>query len=324
MIVASGASEPLSLLVHHDRPELFLDLIETGFPAARVSCCRSYDALAESVAEARPEVVLSYKFEPRPYPRAPVFAQSCVRWVHYGGAGIDHLAPWNPAQVTVTNSAGIASAAIAEYTLGAIYALNMRLPAFMHAQAERRWSAGEVTVSAGQTLCVVGLGHIGKSIAKLARTVGFRVIGVRKSGAAMDAADAVYPADRLAEALAQADHTAVIVPLTAQTRGLIGAKEIAAMKPGSTLINVSRGGVVEEAPLIAALEKNHLGGAVLDVFSAEPLPAGSPLWGLPNVIATPHIAGSFTGWERAAAEVFCENLRRYLAGTPLANTAEPG
>jgi phosphoglycerate dehydrogenase-like enzyme len=246
-----------------------------------------------------------------------------VRWIHYGGAGIDHLAPWDPAQVTVTNSAGIAAAAIAEYTLGAIYALNMRLPAFMRAQTERRWSAGEVTTGAGQTLCVIGLGHIGAAIAKLARAAGFRVIGVRRSGAAKDAVDAVYPPDRLAEALAQADHTAVIVPLTPETRGLIGAQEIAAMKPGGTLINVSRGGVVEEAPLIAALEKNRLSGLVLDVFATEPLPADSPLWALPNVIVTPHIAGSFSGWERAAAEVFCENLRRYLAGDPLANVAQP-
>ncbi len=320
---ATGTAKPISLLVHHDRPDLFLNLIETEFPGARVTCCLSYDALAETVSATQPEIVLSYKFEPRPYPRVPIFAQASVRWVHCGGAGIDHLAPWDPAQATVTNSAGIAAAAIAEYTLGAIYALNMKLPGYMRQQAECRWRTGEVTTGSRQTLCVVGLGHIGTAIARLARAAGFRVIGIHRSGDANDAVDTVYPTSRLAEALAQADHTAVIVPLTPETRGLVGAREIATMKPGGTLINVSRGGVVEEVPLIEALRENRLGGAVLDVFAAEPLAADSPFWALPSVIVTPHVAGSFTGWERAAAEVFCNNLRRYLAGDPLTNVADP-
>ena len=312
-----------SILIHHDRPDLFRDLIEPACPDARLTYCRNYDGLADAVSEAQPEIVLSYKFAQRPYPRASILASSSVRWIHCGGAGIDHLVPWDTAQVTVTNSAGIAAAAIAEYALGAVYALNMRLPLYMRQQAAQDWASGEVSTGSRQTLCVIGLGHIGSAIARMARGAGLTVIGVRRGDGPSDAVEEVYPITRLTEALSRADHTVVIVPLTPETRGLLGTVEIAAMKPGSTLINVSRGGVVAEAPLIAALSEARLSGAVLDVFAAEPLPEDSPFWTLPNVIVTPHVAGSFKGWERAAAEVFRDNLRHYLAGQPLSNVADP-
>ena len=315
--------EPLSLLIHHDRPELYLDLIEPEFPQVRVACCRDYDGLAKALDAARPEIVLSYKFLQRPYPRAALMARSSVRWVHCGGAGIDHLVPWDPTELTVTNSAGIAAKAIAEFTLGAVFALNIKLPRYQHQQAARVWDSGEVATGSPQTLCVVGLGHIGTAIARLARAAGLSVIGVRRGDGPCDAVDTVYPIARLSEALALADHTAIIVPLTPKTRGLIGKAEFDAMKPSSTLINVSRGGVVAEAPLIEALRNERLSGAVLDVFAAEPLPQDSPFWSLPNAIVTPHVAGSFRGWERAAAEVFRTNLRLYLAGQPLINVADP-
>jgi len=317
----SGAE--LTLLVHHDRPELFVDVIEAGFPQVRTLCCRTYGELADSVRQARPDILLSYKFEARPYPRDAAYGHPGLRWVHCGGTGIDHLIPWNPARVVVTNSAGLLAPIMAQYALCGIFALNLKFPAFVRAQASRQWRPRDVTSAAGQTLCVVGLGHIGQAIARLARAAAMTVIGVSRSGAPRDGIERVYKASHLREALARADHTAIVVPLTPQTRGLIGEREIAAMKPGASLVNISRGGVVDEAPLIAALSQGRLGGAVLDVFAREPLPEDSPLWGLDNVIVTPHSSSIFSGWERAAAEMFCANLRRFIAGEPLNNVVDP-
>lgn len=313
----------LTLLVHHDRPALFLDLIAARFPDLGIATCASYDALPAAVADAKPDILLCYKFEGRAYPRAAALAHPGTRWVHNGGTGVDHLVPWNPDEVTVTNSAGIMAPVLAEYTLAAILALNLRFPAFMRAQAAHAWQPQDVRHTRGQTLCIVGLGHIGQAIARLARAAGLTVIGVRRSGRPLDGIAPVYPVSALREAVAQADHTVVAVPLTPETRGLIGAEEITAMKPGATLVNIARGGVVEERPLIDALRSGHLGGAVLDVFATEPLPPESPFWTLPNVIVTPHSSSVFAGWERAAAEVFCDNLERYLAGQPLENVVDP-
>jgi phosphoglycerate dehydrogenase-like enzyme len=139
----------------------------------------------------------------------------------------------------------------------------------------------------------------------------------------MDGLDTVFGPERLHEALALADAVVLVLPLTERTRNLIDAPALAAMKPGAVLVNMARGGILDEAALAEALAAGGLGGAVLDVFAEEPLPAGSPLWDLDNVIVTPHVASVFAGWERKAAEVFADNLARRLAGEPLANVIDP-
>jgi phosphoglycerate dehydrogenase-like enzyme len=170
----------------------------------------------------------------------------------------------------------------------------------------------------GQTLCVVGLGDIGGSIAKLARALGMRVIGVTRSGrGGRGSRDAlrVYRTTALRAALARADFVVLTLPLSDETRGLVGPAELAALKPTAWLLNLARGPIVDEAALLAALRARRIGGAVLDVFDTEPLPTDHPLWGFDNVVVTPHISGPST--PREIGPIFNDNLRRYATNRPL-------
>lgn len=313
----------LRLLVHYDRPELFLDVIQARFPGVAVDCCRSYGALAPDLAAFGPEILYCIKFEGRPYPREAVLAQATLKWAAVGGAGVDHLAPWDPADLQVTNSAGVASDVMAQYVLAAIFALTFRFPAFMRAQSDRRWDPRQVGSIAGKTLAVIGLGHTGQDVARRAQAVGLRVVGVRAHPRPMDGVARVYGPEALDAALAEADYVVISLPLTERTRHVIDRTAIEAMKPGAFLVDLSRGGVVDGAALAAALAERRLGGAALDVFEQEPLPPDSPFWGLENVIVTPHASSTYDGWERRSFEMFCDNLARWQAGAALANVVDP-
>ena len=313
----------MKLLVHYNHPEILLDIVESRFPDLEVHCCRSYAALGSDMAAFGPEVVYCIKFEDRPYPREALIGDPALKWISVGGAGVDHLAPWDPARLRVTNSAGVASDVMAQYVLAAILTLTLRLPAFARAQAERRWAPQEVGSIAGKTVAVIGLGHTGRDVARRAGAAGLRVLGLRARPRPMEGVDRVYGPEALEEVLAEADYVVVSLPLTERTRHLIGRRAIAAMKPGAFLIDVSRGGVVDGAVLSEALAEGRLGGAMLDVFEREPLPPDSPFWDLENVIVTPHSSSVYEGWERASAAMFCDNLVRWRAGQALENVVDP-
>jgi phosphoglycerate dehydrogenase-like enzyme len=313
----------MRLLILHDRPELYLDLIETQFAQVEVTICRAYAEAAAAIEQSRPDCILAYKFEGTPYPREAIFAAPTVKWVHNGGAGVDHLLPWDPGRVAVTNSSGIAADVMAQFVLGSIFALNFRFPLFFRQQLARIWRAEEVLSAAGRTLLVVGLGRIGTAIARRAKAFDMTVWGIKASPRAVAGVDQVFAPEGLPQAVAQADYVVLCLPRIPATEGLIDAAVIEAMKPGAYLINVARGGIVDEEALIDALRDGHLGGAVLDVFATEPLAPESPFWDLDNVIISPHASTVFAGWERAAAEVFCSNLGRFLDGRPLVNLVDP-
>jgi phosphoglycerate dehydrogenase-like enzyme len=313
------------VLVHSDRSALFLDIVRARFPQLAIWHCGSYAGLAAAIDAFEPEIVLSHKFEAGPYPGRALVEAVSVRWIQVGGTGIDHLRPWPRQRLTVTNSAGAPRVAMAEYVIGAIYALNQHLPDRLRAQLKREWVPGSIRVTAGGTLVVIGLGRIGRSICAKAKAIGLRVLGVRTRAEPVPEVDGLFTSEQLNLALAQADYVAVVVPLTERSVGLIDARAIAAMRPQALLINVSRGGVVDEASLLDALRSGRLRGAAIDVFATEPLPPESPFWQLDNVIVTPHIAGFFDGWEQVTADIFCENLARWLAGRrPLLNEVDPG
>jgi phosphoglycerate dehydrogenase-like enzyme len=172
----------------------------------------------------------------------------------------------------------------------------------------------------GQTAVILGLGHIGKEIARLTRVLGLRTIGVRRSARkADDPVDELYSPDRLDELLPRADWLILACPLTAETRGLVDADTLAKLPKGARLINVARGEIVDEPALIAALRAQHLAGAYLDVFQVEPLPPDSPLWDMPNVYVTPHNSTAAAGNDQRVYEMFVENLRRWGRSEPLLN-----
>jgi len=257
------------------------------------------------------EVLFAWGFPP------PLLARAeRLRWIQAMGAGVERfLAPALGSRVILTRAAGIFGPWMAEYTLGWCLWVTQRVARFRRDQELRRWAPVDTLKLRGTTLCIVGLGDIGRHIARTARALGMRVIGVTRTGRSVAGAERIYRARAIRAALARADFAVVTVPLSAETRGLIGARELAAMKASAWLINIARGPVVDEAALLRSLRARRIAGAVLDVFDREPLPPRHPFWRLDNVVVTPHISGPSTPGE--IAPIFNENLRRYLAKRPL-------
>ncbi len=301
-----------------------MDHLEGRFPEVGFTCCRSYEAVPEILDECAPDALYGIIFAGRrDYPRAALLDTPSLKWISVGGSGTDHLAPWDPAALTVTNSAGVAADVMAQYVLGAILSLSLGFPGFAAAQRERRWVAGMVEPIRGRTAAVVGLGKTGRAVARSLTAMGVRVVGVRANPAPTDHVDRVYGFRELHQALGEADYVVLCLPLTASTRHCIDDGAIAAMKPGAILVDVSRGGVVKGDALVAGLQSGALAGAALDVFETEPLPPDSPFWRLENVIITPHCSSVYEGWERRSAEMFGDNLARRLRGEPLETIVDP-
>jgi phosphoglycerate dehydrogenase-like enzyme len=257
---------------------------------------------------------------------AAAFSAEKLHWMHCFNAGTDHpiFARLLERGVQLTNSPGASAVPIAHSAIAGLLALARGLPLFGEAQRERRWlDTGAIAPPldlAGQTLVVVGLGGIGGEIARLASALGMRVVGVRRSAPdALLPVDELVPPARLREVLASASWLAIACPLTDETRGWIDADALALLPDGAHVINVARGGIVDEAALISELRCGRIAGAYLDVFEVEPLPESSPLWSLPNVIVTPHAAALSAGNRARQAELFLANLRRWALGEALAN-----
>jgi phosphoglycerate dehydrogenase-like enzyme len=260
-----------------------------------------------------------------------------LRWLQYPGAGVDGLRSSGlldaQSGVVVTSAAGIHATTISEYVFGSMLMFNWNWPQMVRLQDGHVWarSAGWYNLGgrelAGQTLGVVGLGSIGRRIAQVGRAFGMRTLGMRRSFTGEDSADPdvdqSYPPSALRELLGQSDYVVLSVPLTPATEHLIGEAELRSMKPSAYLVNIARGRVIDEQALIRALREGWIAGAGLDVTEVEPLPANSPLYTMPNVILTPHIAGVSVHYESRLAHLFAENLRRYWAGEPLLNRFDP-
>jgi len=253
-----------------------------------------------------------------------------LRWVQATSAGAGEqvgaagLSLEELERVTVTSAAGVHARPLAEWVLLGLLAFTKELPRLLADQHAHRWGHYPVGELSGRTLLIVGLGQIGEEVARLAAAFGMRVIGVNRSGRT-DSPD-VHEVGRtsgLDAYLPEADAIVISAPLTEETRGLIDAAAIAQMKPGAILVNVGRGGVVDEPAMIEALRSGRLAGAALEVFAREPLPADSPLWDLPNVLVSPHTAGLSMREDERIVSLFVENLGRYLRGDPLQNRVDP-
>jgi glyoxylate/hydroxypyruvate reductase A len=282
--------------------------------AVRLRVCAdaaSAAAIAEDV-----EVLFAWKFPPALYARA-----RSLRWLQAMGAGVDWALADVPARVTITRAPGVFGPWMAEYVAGWCLWVTQRMAAYRTAQAERRWLD---TVwperLGGKTLAVIGLGEIGREIARVARALGMEVVGVSRSGRAVRGVRRVWTMRDAARAIREAHFVVIVLPLTSSTRGAIGAPALAAMRPDAWLLNIGRGPVVDEAALQEALAARRIAGAVLDVFAREPPPADHPFWGMDNVVITPHVAGPSVPEE--IAPVFNDNLARYLAGRPLRHVVD--
>ncbi|MCK8517128.1 D-2-hydroxyacid dehydrogenase [Methylonatrum kenyense] len=251
--------------------------------------------------------------------------QHRIRWIHATSAGVDALMipPIRHSDIPVTNARGIFDRPIAEFVLGLILCFAKDYPGSLRYQAERAWVHRETERIEGKRALIVGAGSIGRQIGKLLSAVGLAVTAMSRSAREGDPDfDRVHAAERFQSLLPDADYVVIAAPLTPDTEGLFDADAFSRMQPTARLINIGRGPIVRTDDLVAALDSGEIAGAGLDVFEQEPLPANHPLWDMPNVILSAHMAGDVIGWKEALSEQFIANFERWQAGEPLHNPVD--
>jgi phosphoglycerate dehydrogenase-like enzyme len=268
-----------------------------------------------------------------------------LSWIQFHLAGIDHIRnnPLLRSKVQVTTMSGAAVPQMAEFALMSILALGRRLPLMMLDKSTKLWAEDRLRRFRpldlrGSTVGIVGYGSVGREVARLCRAFGARILAVKRDlknlddtgftpeglgDPKADLVDRMYPPQALRTMTPECDFLVITVPLTRDTRGLVSEEVITSMKPTAFLIDISRGGVVDHGALITALNDERLAGAALDVYPLEPLPEKSPLWEIPNVILSPHVAGASSNYYQQATELFAANLQRYIEGQSLLNLFDP-
>jgi phosphoglycerate dehydrogenase-like enzyme len=331
------SGETVNVVVAMDFSDAIMERIRAVSPRLKVE--RHYPDVPDKVWE-NVEVLYTLRHFPDP-------AQaSHLRWIQMHTAGIDHAIdqPIMQAQdVEVTNSSGVHAVQTSEFCLMMMMAFAYKLPQILAYQAIPEWPRRPHEVFApfhlrGQTLGIVGYGAIGRELARMADALGMQVLAIKRN--VMRPADydtyrisgtgdpegeiplRIYPPEAVASLARESDFLVVVAPLTPNSRALVNADVLAAMKRTAVLINAARGAVIDEAALISALAAQQIAGAALDVFEEEPLPTTSPLWNLDNVIISPHVAGNSAHYHDKCADVFIENLTRYLENRPLLNRVQ--
>ncbi len=302
-------------------------------PVARYPADHSLPSIASSNARARWERLLKeaevlFDFGPGDLTeRLPSWPR--LRWIQATSAGVGQFATrtgLTRSPIIVTTASGVHARPLAEFVLMAMLMFEkgaFRLFADQRACRWERYAGHEI---AGKVVGIVGGGRIGREVARVARTLDARAVGVVRTLDGRRAADlgmdALCPVEHIDDVLPTVDYLVLCLPHTADTYHLLSAARLALLKPEAVLINVARGAVVDEEALIALLQSGRLRGAALDVFAREPLPPESPLWGLPNVLISPHSASTADSENQKIVDLFRENLRRYLAGQPLRNVLD--
>jgi phosphoglycerate dehydrogenase-like enzyme len=297
---------------------------------AEVLCITRTDEFLARLPEA--EIICSYWMPANWRQLAPH-----LHWLQCSGAGVDGLLPTGvldaDSGVIVTTATGVHATTISEYVFGSILMFNRNWQEMVRLQDHHVWPLSASWYNLGarelvdQTVGIIGLGHIGRRVAQLARAFGMHVLATRRTvsnGEKDPDVDQLYPMEQLQELLRLSDYVVLAVPLTQETEKLMGEAELRVMPRNAYLVNVARGRVVDEEALIRALQERWIAGAGLDVTEEEPLPANSPLYSMPNVILTPHISGLSAHYDKRLTALFAENLQRYRSGQPLRNRYDPG
>ena len=302
-------------------PEWFAERLRKDFPQLDVVRLAKPDSIDRELPET--EIAFTSALSPEHFRLA-----RRLHWIHSPAAAVHQfLFPdLVNSDVILTNAREVHGAVVAEQVIAMIFAVAKRIPQALRFQQKRVWGQEAIWKEdhgpreiAGATLGLIGLGTIGRNVASHATALGMKVIAVRQhvDATTPDSVHQVLPPSKINEMLAAADSVVLAAPVTPATRHMIGREQLAKMKSDAVLINVGRGSLVDETALLEALQQRKIGGAALDVFDQEPLPPDSPLWGLENLLVTPHTAGMTAKlWERHYT-VFAENLRRYLSGQPL-------
>ncbi|WP_201841772.1 D-2-hydroxyacid dehydrogenase [Microvirga zambiensis] len=315
--MAAGSPE-LTIVLNHPAAESYARLIGERFPQVRALVAPGTDRLEQYIEEA--DALLAFRFPVEVFDKA-----KRLRWFQCTGAGVDSLFPIRDrvGHITVTNARGIHGDVIADYVMAGVTMLHWDFRRFLREQADREWNPRFVAPLADKTLGVIGLGSIGATIARRAKSAGMTVVGSKRDvSAPVEGVDELFRSDALEDLLPLCDFVVLALPATPETVGLIGAAEIARIRSDAFLINIARGNIVVEAELIKALQTGAIAGAMLDVFEREPLPKDSPLWDMPNVIATPHVSGAPTNYTERMFPIFADNIERFLKGQALKNVVD--
>ncbi len=263
------------------------------------------------------------------FPHDLIARAPALQWFQQQGAGADWLTRDQEARAdsfTLTSASGVHAVPISEHMLGFLLALGRGFPACARDQRARVWDANrhqDLFELDGKRVLILGVGAIGERFAVLCRACGMETVGLRRDPSIpADGVDRMVSPDALRSELPRADVVASTLPYTEETHHVLGAEEFEAMKPGVVLINIGRGGTIDEAALVAALERGTVRAAGLDVFETEPLPKDSPLWDMDNVLITPHYAGLTPRYNERLFDIFIDNLGRYLRGEALRNVVD--
>jgi phosphoglycerate dehydrogenase-like enzyme len=295
-----------------------IDLVE--IPAHRVADVTGIEVL---LAEGGNHVHYPGELDWKDY---VAFFTPSLRWVQLCSTGFrDNVTPQIlNGTVTLTNAVGLHTQPIAESVMAAMLEHAKNLGTRRSDQEAHRWNQLKNDELFGRTVLIVGLGNIGKKVARLCKAFGMEVIGTKRWVEAVENVDLVFPVDELCQRMPQADYVVLAVPHTSETEDLLGVREMRAMKASSYLINVGRGQVVQERALITALQEHWFSGAYLDAFIEEPLPPDHVLWDMDNVFIVPHDSHSSPYIGDRMVDIFSENLERYVDGAPLKNVCDPG
>lgn len=296
-----------------------------GAPSEKESEWRAHEGAQLQAMLLEAEILFTSRFPLDWLDRTP-----SLKWVQLTSAGSDYyqrsgLFDKRP-DLLLTTASGVHEIPISEHIVAVILYFSRRLSIAARNQPLRKWERYKGEEMAGKTACLVGYGPIARRTARLLAALGMTVVCVRASIAeqqpGFESVERFYPPEELNEVLSQSDFVVLAAPRTPRTEGMIGPAQLAAMKKGAVLVNISRGALIDEQTLIMALQTESIGGAALDVFEKEPLPETSPLWDMPNVLVTPHVSGSSPYYMSRAVDIFCNNLARYLRNEPLKNLVD--
>ena len=312
LIVAKNASQLRTKMQHTAPDETFV-------------VCEELSEAPALVALHSPEVVHMLRDTDFSGPEFRAISQmDVVKWVQVSGSGYDFLLPIERSDLLLTNGQGLRSRDLAEMLMGCMISLNNGLHMYRDRQKQRLWQPHCFRPLAGQTLLLVGTGLIGTWVAKLAKAFGMHVIGSNRNGRSVEPFDEIIRPDALEDVLPRCDVVSLHLRLDDSTRNYFGARQFDLMKEQAIFINTGRGGLVDEAALVEALQSRRIRGAYLDVFETEPLPESSPLWQMDNVLVTPHAADLVENWDYQSAQFFAENLLAWRQGLPMQNIVQMG
>lgn len=311
-----------NVLVSFNLLPKYMETIQNISSRVKVRCEWEDSLLIDAIRDA--EVVLAGKMN-----REMMKAATQLKWIHTWGAGVDRLLVIPEiamSSVILTNSRGVHPIQLSEHVMALMLAFTRNLKEYILYQSKGVWFRREwpsLHELKGKTVGIIGLGIIGREIAKKAKFFGMRVLASkRRMIKKPHFVDELYLSDALIHILKQSDFIVISCPLTPITKGMIGVNELKTMKKTAYIINIARGKIIQQQALIEALQKKWIAGAGLDVFEVEPLPSSSELWTMKNVIITPHVAGATINYAARVIKIFCNNLERYLENKSLINVVD--